>query len=520
MSRRISLVLLLLFAGASTVGAHPVPKANHDRTLVIRLTPEAVIIDYRLELDEYRAHEDLKKADDVDLEEIDNRKDFHATFRRYHAGVLGNNLVATLDGKELEFTCIYQQHQVLDHVRCDYRFRAPWKLSSDKPNRFTFYEGNYERDAFSLLYVSLDASPQLTLRDVIAPDDELLRRPPDKRKPGDEDRLRKVSATVLVIQSSLPGVVRPALPPDPEELRHAASRRWRKVAGRSKPVPSFPVGTERPPPPAGEVVGQSKSLLPDPPLPEAESKPTSGHSRLLDLLLDTRQGLAVLLLLAAGFGAAHALTPGHGKTLVAAYLIGQRGTVWHAFVLGGVTALTHTGGVILLAILLALYFRDVSPGAIQSALSLVGGLLVTGLGAWLFLQRLTGRPDHIHLGGGHHHHEPSAPSPDGARATWWQIVVLGISGGIVPCWDAILLLTFSLSRLWLGVLLLLAFSVGLAGVLVVLGIVVVRGGEAARARLGDQERFQKVVKALPILSAAVITVLGLVLTFAAARSAP
>jgi ABC-type nickel/cobalt efflux system permease component RcnA len=507
MSRSQPLALLLLLAFASAGAAHPVPKDNHDRTLVVRLTPAALIVDYRLELDEYRAARDLPRSE---LEGVDSRKDFHAAFRRYHADVLANNLFAALDGKPLEFSCIQQRHQILDHIRCDYRFLARWKLAPGKAHRFTFREGNYELDNFSLLHLSLDVSPQMTARDVVSPDEELLNRPPDQRKPGDGERLRKLSATLLDLPSFLPGVARPALPPDPEEPRHAASGRRRSRVGRSKPVPAHPVGTVRDSPPPSE---------------EGDAGQDASHSRLLHLLLDTRQGLAVLLLLAAGFGAAHALTPGHGKTLVAAYLIGQRGTVGHALVLGLVTTLTHTGGVILLAILLAVSFRNVSPSALQYALALVGGLLIAGLGMWLFLQRLTGRADHIHLGGaGHHHHdpEPSEAKQEAPRAGWGQIVLLGVTGGIIPCWDAIamLLLAISTQRLWLGVPLLLAFSAGLAGVLVALGVAVVRAGEAARARLGDKERFQKLINALPILSAAVITVLGLVLTFAAARSAP
>src|SRR5262249_55629577 len=113
--------------------AHPVPKDNHDRTLVVRLTPAGLIVDYRLELDEYRAARDLPRSE---LEGVDSRKDFHAAFRRYHADVLANNLFAALDGKPLEFSCTQQRHQILDHVRCDYRSRARWKLSPGKPPRF------------------------------------------------------------------------------------------------------------------------------------------------------------------------------------------------------------------------------------------------------------------------------------------------------------------------------------------------------------------------------------------------
>src|SRR5207248_3010199 len=83
----------------------------------------------------------------------------------------------------------------------------------------------------------------------------------------------------------------------------------------------------------------------------------------------------------------NALTPGHGKTLVAAYLVGERGTVWHACVLGLVTTLTHTGAVLILAVALRHYFPDTVPADVQTALGIGGGLLVAGLGFWLLMRR-------------------------------------------------------------------------------------------------------------------------------------
>ena len=111
-------------------------------------------------------------------------------------------------------------------------------------------------------------------------------------------------------------------------------------------------------------------------------------SGLLGLLFDTRQGYWLLLALAAAFGAAHALTPGHGKTLVAAYLVGERGTVWHAVVLGLVTTMTHTGMVLILAVALRL-FPDSARRDLQTTLGLASGLLIAGLGFWLLLRSAT-----------------------------------------------------------------------------------------------------------------------------------
>jgi ABC-type nickel/cobalt efflux system permease component RcnA len=269
------------------------------------------------------------------------------------------------------------------------------------------------------------------------------------------------------------------------------------------------------------------------------------------------------MVLAALFGAAHAMTPGHGKTLVAAYLVGERGTVGHAILLGLTTTLTHTAAVWILAVALPLCFGGSSPGDVQRVLELAGGLLVAGLGAFLLLRRLTGGHDHIHLVGGHHHHHhhpghdhshdhdhghghdhhhgpghdhvhehsavgvttaPAAaavvaalppPVTKPARPGWWQVMVLGVGGGIVPCWDAIFMLAVAISsgRFWLGLPLLLAFSAGLAGVLVAIGVGVVHARNFVGRRWGGAARLRPVVRMLPIASAAFITVMGLWLCY-------
>ena len=96
-----------------------------------------------------------------------------------------------------------------------------------------------------------------------------------------------------------------------------------------------------------------------------------------------------MLVGAALFGAAHALTPGHGKTLVAAYLVGERGTFWHAILLGIVTTLTHTAAVI--AIAAVIWFVPSSEKIVISLQGLIGGFLIMGLGLWLLMRRLSGQ---------------------------------------------------------------------------------------------------------------------------------
>jgi len=450
--------------------AHPVPKQNHDRVIEVRLTPEAVIVKYQLEIDEYRAVQDLGKEE---LARIDSPRAIPRVFLEYAAPILRNNLIAQLDGEELSFRGGGEiDTSVTDHLRCNFTFTAAWKPSPHRPHRFTFREANYDQEDFNRIQLTLTAEPGVTLREVTAPDPALWDRPPLERKPGDAEHLCTLSATFVIGDAAQ----------------------------------SMPVGA------ASRAAPQVRLGSPD--LPSGDAHP----QKLLHLLLDTERGLVVLLLLAAGFGAVHALTPGHGKTLVAAYLVGERGTVWHALILGLMTTLTHTGAVFVLAIVFLI--SRPAAGLIYYVQGLLGGLLITLLGLWLLFQRLFGRPDHIHLGGhSHHHHDHDhehihVPG-DGDAVRWWHLLLLGMRGGLVPCWDAILLLCLAISagRVWLGVPLLLAFSAGLAGVLVALGISVVWARNWAVARWGGGKRLGKLFRALPLVSAAVITALGLWLCY-------
>jgi ABC-type nickel/cobalt efflux system permease component RcnA len=263
--------------------------------------------------------------------------------------------------------------------------------------------------------------------------------------------------------------------------------------------------------------------------PSVEETPEPEHT-LLALLLDSRQGFWGLMFLAACLGAAHALTPGHGKTLVAAYLVGERGTFAHASLLGLVTTLTHTGAVFALVVALLFCFPQAVPRDVQVLFGLLGGLFIAGMGLWLLLRRLSGGADHFHLGGhGHRHrHGPAAnnsgnehehvhPLPDASQAVGlWGLIGLGVSGGIVPCWDAIVMVGFAVSaqRLWLGLPLLLAFSAGLASVLIAIGIGVVYLKGFASSRWGES----RLIRALPLISAVLVTGMGLWLCYESVHS--
>jgi nickel/cobalt transporter (NicO) family protein len=273
----------------------------------------------------------------------------------------------------------------------------------------------------------------------------------------------------------------------------------------------------------------------------------------------TPAAIALSLLLALLLGAGHALTPGHGKTIVAAYLVGARGTATHAVFLGLTTTITHTIGVFALGLITLFISNYILPEQLYPWLEFLSGVLVVGIGVVLFRSRLmaflrrrtTGRRpstavashdhdhghdhDHDHDHDHHHHHDHDhdhdhghhlhdhshghdhdhgphghshlPPGADGQPVTWRGLLALGISGGMLPCPSAlvVLLSAIALHRVALGMLLIVAFSIGLAGVLTGIGLLLVY----ARRLF---ERFPtdgRLLRALPIASAAVVTLAGL-----------
>jgi nickel/cobalt transporter (NicO) family protein len=216
--------------------------------------------------------------------------------------------------------------------------------------------------------------------------------------------------------------------------------------------------------------------------------------------------LVVGLGLSALLGGLHALTPGHGKTLVAAYLIGSRGTVGHAAALGGIVTLTHTASVIAVGLLALLAGQYILPDVLVPALEVGAGLLVVALGTRLVRARWGARGGHRHHDHDHHHHDDDHHIPQGDVRPG-DLLAMGVSGGLVPCPEAlgVMLIAIGLGRIGLGLALIVAFSLGLAAVLIAIGILLVRS-KSRLDRLGKPgSSWQRL---LPLVSAAVVTLLG------------
>jgi ABC-type nickel/cobalt efflux system permease component RcnA len=323
----------------------------------------------------------------------------------------------------------------------------------------------------------------------------------------------------------------------------------RDAAGPSAPPPA---NRERqalesatlPPPAASVSPAAAPAETPAPaerPLrlePNSRATPRDAFTALIATPEISASILVLAALLAAALGAFHALEPGHGKTVVAAYLVGSRGTARHALLLGLIVTASHTAGVYLLGGVTLYASRYIVPEQLYPWLGAVSGLIIAALGFALFLRRYAGRDephghahhaddhahDHAHghahahhhdhghrhadahghgHGHGHHHHVPT-----GQTVSLRALFALGITGGIVPCPAAlvVLLSAVALRRVGFGLFLIAAFSVGLAAVLIAIGLLMVY---ARRLMARFQGEGRVVTRWLPLTSSAVMTVLGL-----------
>ncbi|MDD5759507.1 MAG: sulfite exporter TauE/SafE family protein [Desulfobulbaceae bacterium] len=284
----------------------------------------------------------------------------------------------------------------------------------------------------------------------------------------------------------------------------------------------------------------------------------------------------MLYLGAIALGALHAFEPGHGKTLIAAYMIGTRGRAMDGVLLGLIVTFTHTFSVILLGIVAKILSHTYSETQLHAWLGLGSSALILAVGIWMLKQRLGGNGGHhFHLfghghhhgptptashthdhdsnhghdhdaghghqhpaGQGHHHdhdhhaahshdhnthdhhghshdshhaghgHHHTKPSPVAVKNPYnkWNLLVLGISGGLVPCPAAIatLLAAIAAGRIAQGLTMAIFFSVGLGAVMMIIGVVLSHAGRLTEQIAGNQEFSRR----MGILSAVIITLIG------------
>src|SRR3954451_22438869 len=219
-------------------------------------------------------------------------------------------------------------------------------------------------------------------------------------------------------------------------------------------------------------------------------KTASGSSGFADILGDGDKVLVLLLLAAFGWGAIHALSPGHGKAMVAAYLVGTEGKPRDAVALGAIVTVTHTAGVFALGLITLALSHYILPEHLYPYLNLLSGVLVVAVGASVLRKQLKKRHHHHH----HHHHDRKS------------LLAMGTAAGLIPCPSALVVLLGAIAqdKIALGMVLIVAFSAGLATTLSGLGLAVVYARRLPLPR--------GAMNALPAASAVAIVLVGCVLT--------
>jgi ABC-type nickel/cobalt efflux system permease component RcnA len=366
--------------------------------------------------------------------------------------------------------------------------------------------------------------------------------------PGQGVTLRRASQSDRDVSHALTQYpADPTLAP-PQDLR--AELEW------SVPQPLVTVTAAKPAPLIQQIV--QPHIAPAAPAPAtltAKGAPAGSVTRgdYLSRFLHERQLTPWMILVALGaaflLGSAHAFTPGHGKTIVAAYLVGSRGTLKHAAFLGAMVTFTHTISVFALGLVTLFLFKYVVPEKVTEVLGAISGLSIAAIGGWMLYKRLRARSqshsptdhhhhhdhahDHVHHHHDHahdhvhHHHDHDHPhdhhshthehgahshSHVPAEMSWKALVALGASGGLVPCESALVLLlgAIALGRVGLGLLLLLSFSLGLAIVLMGIGVLVLY----AKNLLPEKKRSSShpLILWASIASPAIVLIIGIVMT--------
>jgi ABC-type nickel/cobalt efflux system permease component RcnA len=237
------------------------------------------------------------------------------------------------------------------------------------------------------------------------------------------------------------------------------------------------------------------------------------------------------LLIAASLGALHALSPGHGKTIVGAYLVGSKGTARHAAFLGMTVTITHTFGVFALGLVTLFASQYIVPERLFPILSLISGGIVLVIGLSLFIRRLRSAlkhsrghehsHDHPHHDHNHSHdgetHSHLPPGADEPRIGLRSLLALGISGGLLPCPSAlvVLLSAISLHRVGYGLILVIAFSLGLATTLTAVGLAFVYAGRLIKRPVASS----RLVRVVPVVSAFIIACAGAAICYEALSQA-
>jgi ABC-type nickel/cobalt efflux system permease component RcnA len=408
-------VVVVALAGSS-VCAHDIPNQRVDRSIQVTVSPGRLEIDYEVSLTELTLTQDLRSL--VGPRPGAERSEWLALYGGVTGPLNAKGFLVSVDGLPVTLSS------------------AGYRLAVEEHPRYTFH-----------LEAGLPAAGRLAIRDTNFASSE------------GTSRLAIRSRAGVVIEGDHGPADVEQVPIRPVwDLSDDEERRTKQVdvSYRAPTGPALGRGAVE----QSRTTEESPARPDAPPMPAASSAGEERRSWILSRLLDrgARLPWTVLALIALGLGAAHAIQPGHGKTLVTAAALGPGARFYQPALLGLATTVAHVGSVLLIAAVLW-YTGTSRVGTIHRGLAQAAGFVIAASGFWRLGRHL----------GGHGEHEIDTHGP--IERSSLGLIGLGLAGGLVPCWDAVglLVMAAALGRLAAGVGLVLAFSAGMAAVLVVVG---------------------------------------------------
>ncbi len=504
--------------------AHPMGNFSVNHYSGLKLSPDSLELRYIIDMAEIPTFQELQAAG-ITADPKDPRV---GPYLSKKADEFWQGITLKIDGRPVELKCLERQVIFppgaggLPTMKFGFTCRAPLTRIAAGLHHLEYRDDNFPgRAGWKELIVNAD--PKLQLVSSAPQKDrsaELSNYPTDLLNSPPQDLQTSLSFT-LPIASVVANAHKPAAAKHAQLAEAASSfalsvpNSRRALPGRSA-APITPAPTSSAPQLTANVQGT----------------PRSAFTQLISNRQLSLWFLITAALIAMSLGALHALEPGHGKTLVAAYLVGSRGTARHAIVLGSIVTLAHTAGVYALGAITLYASRYILPEKIYPWLGVASGLIIAGLGLLLFMRRWVGEDPSLREDHSHWYDVFSSPSsptlvdassaaaavPARQAISFKQLLILGITGGILPCPAAlvVLLSAIALHRIAFGFFLIVTFSIGLAAVLIGIGLMFVHAGRWLH-RLNPQSALVR--RHLPLLSAAFITAIGVALTLQAIKSA-
>ena len=531
----VRLATLLFVVGLCRLAmAHPMGNFSVNHYSEITLENDGIRVRYLIDLAEIPAYQELQRAN-ISTPAIDPNSIAVTNYVAQRGAELGHGLTLNVDGQLVTLRLLSSGVIFppgaggLPTMKMGFVYEAAYPSGMDRQHATLRYaDDNYAGHTGWKEIVASTSAGSLLRSSVPATDrsGELSNYPTDLLTSPPQDLEASVVASLPISPAQAADtqamrLSRPAAAPG-TVAKSAGGHRDRRAASAIEKAPTHPLSAPVEP---SELASEPATSM-----QVHVNRQLTPRSRFTELIQEQHLSawfLFTAAIIAIGLGGLHALEPGHGKTIVAAYLVGSKGTARHAFLLGIIVTVAHTAGVFALGAITLYASRYIVPEQLYPWLGALSGITIAGLGCYMLMRRLSGTAtDHSHALGEKHGHwmfwkrsSDEGIKSDGAQSastvaqsvSLTQLLTLGITGGIIPCPAALIVLlsAFALHRIGLGFFLIVGFSVGLAAVLIGFGMLMVY---ARRFMTQLQIDGPLTRRWLPVASSAFITVLGLILT--------